>query len=167
MYRAVRTLGLLIAIVAAVTAVPAQETGDEYLVDLPAGWQQESFVDGAKIKRVEYTYGDRSKGLLKIKRVRAERGQTLDDVVTRDVDGSMKFQPGFVAGKNEPFTGGALTGAFVQYDFTRGGKPMMGRHYYLGGADGTVWILQFTGDRTTLGQIRNITDQMARSFKER
>ena len=34
------------------------------------------------------------------------------------------------------------------------------------GADGTVWVLQFTGDRTTLGQIRNETDQITRSFRE-
>jgi hypothetical protein len=172
MYRAIRTLAVAIAVVASVAVATAQETaprdaGDEYTIDLPAGWEQESFVDGAKIRRVEYIFGDRSKGLLKVKRVRAERGQTFDDVVSHDVDGSLKFQPGFVMGRNERFAGGAHTGALVQYDFTRGGKPMLGRHYYLAGAEGTVWVLQFTGDRTTLGQIRNVTDQMARSFKEK
>lgn len=53
----------------------------------------------------------------------------------------------------------------VQFDFTRGGKPMLGRYYYLADRDGTVWVLQFTGDRTLLGQSRNVTDQMARSFR--
>ena len=159
-------LVVVLAIVAAVGAATAQD-GDTYKLDLSTGWEQSSFVDGAKIRRVEYVYGDRSQGLLKVKRIRAESGQTLEDVVARDVDGSLKFQPGFVQGRQERFAGGSLTGYLVQFDFTRGGKPMLGRFYYLQGSDATVWVLQFTGDRTTLGEIRNVTDQMARSFREK
>jgi len=167
MKRAVRTLVVALAIAAAAAVAPAQEAGDAYTMDLSRGWEQTSFVDGAEIRRVEYVYGDRSQGLLKVKRIRAEGGQTLEDVVARDVDGSLKFQPGFVQGRQERFAGGSLTGYLVQFDFTRGGKPMLGRFYYLQGSDATVWVLQFTGDRTTLGEIRNVTDQMARSFRER
>lgn len=147
-------------------AVGLAQDKQEYALDLPAGWDMTSFVDGAKIKRTEYVYGDRSKGLLKVKRLRAERGEPIETVMASDVDASLKFQPGYVAGKNERFGGGALAGYFVQFDFTRGGKPMLGRNYYLQGADGSVWVLQFTGDRTVLAQIRNLTDQMARSFRE-
>jgi hypothetical protein len=145
----------------------AQEQGADYDLDLPAGWEMATFVDGAKIKRTEYVFGDRSKGLLKIKRIRGDRSLPIETVATNDVDASLKFQPGYVAGRNERFGGGALPGYFVQFDFTRGGRPMLGRNYYLNGADGTVWVLQFTGDRTTLAGIRNLTDQIARSFREK
>jgi hypothetical protein len=162
-----RILAAVLVAVAAAGAASAQENADAYTLDLSAGWEQASFVDGAKIRRVEYVYGDRSQGLLKVKRIRAEQGQTLEDVVARDVEGSLKFQPGYVQGRHERFAGGNLAGYLVQFDFTLGGKPMLGRFYYLQGADGSVWVLQFTGDRTTLGEIRNVTDQMARSFRGR
>jgi hypothetical protein len=150
----------------AVAVALAQEPGQAFTIDLATGWEQTNFVDGAKIKRTEYVYGDRSQGLLKVKRLLTERGQVFDDVVSHDVDGGLKFQPGFVQGRKEPFGGGVLTGNLVEFDFTRGGKPMLGRYYYLQGSSGIVWVLQFTGDRTTLGQIRNLTDQMARTFRE-
>lgn len=166
-------IAVLLGVVSA--AASAQDTGEqaaekvtkpEYTIDLPAGWSEESFIDGAKIKRTEYVYGDRSQGLLKVKRIRAERGQTLEDVAGRDVDGTLKFLPGYVPGRAERFGGGSLQGQFVQFDFTRGGRQLLGRHYYLAGSDGAVWVLQYTGDRSILGQLRNVTDQMARSFRE-
>lgn len=166
MKKAVRMLAVAVMLGAAVGIAAAQDA-DHYTIDLPAGWEQANFVDGAKIPRVEYVYGDRSRALLKIKRIRGERGEQLGDVVTHDVDGSLKFQPGYVPGRSERFAGGTLAGQFVQFEFTRGGKPMLGRYYYLTGDDGAVWVLQFTGDRETLGQIRNVTDQMARSFREK
>jgi hypothetical protein len=159
------TLIVTALLVAAGPGAMAQEAG-EYAIDLPAGWSQESYVDGAKIKRVEYIFGDRTRALLKVKRLRAERGQTVEDVAARDVDSTLKFLPGYVLGRTERFAGGTHTGTFVQFDFTRGGRPMLGRHYYLAGSDGTVWALQFTGSRDVLGQLRNATDQMARSFRE-
>jgi hypothetical protein len=159
-------LAIAVLVGVASTVATAQEKEEGYAIDLPSGWSQETFVDGAKIRRTEYVYGDRSQGLLKVKRIRAERGQTLEDVVTRDVEGTLKFLPAYVPGRAERFGGGALQGSLVQFDFTRGGRQLLGRHYYLAGSDGTVWVLQFTGDRTVLGQLRNVTDQMARSFRE-
>jgi hypothetical protein len=168
MKTAVRMFALALALVAAVAfPAAAQEPDQGYAIDLPAGWEQASFVDGAKIKRTEYVFNDRAKGLLKVRKIRVEPGQRIDDVVSHDVDGSIKFQPGYVQGHTERFGGGTLAGALVQFDFTRGGRPMLGRNYYLQGADGAVWVLQFTGDRETLGSIRNLTDQMARSFQEK
>ena len=147
------------------SVVRAQEPGSDFDVDLPSGWEMTTFVDGAKVKRTEYVFGDRSKALLKVKRLRSERSEGFESLVTGDVEGGLKFQPGFVAGRNERFGGGTLTGSLVEFDFTRGGRPMLGRNYYLQAADGSVWVLQFTGDRTTLGGIRNLTDQIARSFR--
>ena len=59
-----------------------------------------------------------------------------------------------------------MAGTLMEFDFTASGKPMLGRYYYLKGSNSTIWVLQFTGDRTVLGSMRNVTDQMARSFKE-
>ncbi len=167
MMTSVRTVVAALVVGILGTLVLAQDAGSDYALDLSAGWEQTSFVDGAKIKRTEYVYGDRSKGLLKVRRLRTESSEPLETTVSNDVDGSLKFQPGYVQGRREAFGGGAMTGFLVQYDFTRGGKPMLGRNYYLKSGDGSVWVLQFTGDRTTLGEIRNLTDQMARSFQEK
>lgn len=163
-----RTMRPVIVVLLLLTGsgLPARaQTPDDYVLNLPTGWEQTGYTDGAKVERIEYIYGDRSAGLLKVKRVRLDAGDTLDSYVDRDTSVTLRFLPGFVPGRQERFAGGAMAGSLVQFDFTKGGKPMLGRYYYLAGADpGTVWILQFTGDRNSLGQIRNLTDQMARSF---
>lgn len=158
---------VVVALVLALPGGVAAQGGDKtYELPLPQGWQETSYVDGAQIKRVEYVYGDRSQAMLKVKHTRVRRGESLDMVVDREL-GSLRFQPGFVQGRTEGFGGGALSGTLVEYDFNRGGKPMLGRSYVLAGDDSTVWVLQFTGDRTMLKSLRNVTDQMARSFREK
>jgi hypothetical protein len=163
-----RVLALVLAVGMCLSLAHAGqgEKRDEYGLDLPTTWQKSKFTDGAKIERIEYVYGDRSDGLLKVKKARLGGTETLDTYVRGDVDSTLRYLPGYVAGRNEPFGGGPMKGQLVQFDFTRAGRPMMGRYYYLAGADGTIWVLQFTGDRATLGQIRNETDQIARSFRE-
>jgi hypothetical protein len=158
-------LALAVALVLGLSATASAQRDADYAFDLPQGWERESFVDGAQIKRTEYVYGDRSSAMLKVKKVRIGRGETVDSVVERELT-ALRFLPGFAQGRSEPFTAGALSGQLVQFDFNRGGKPMMGRHYYLAGGDSALWVLQFTGDRSTLGGLRNVTDQMARSFRE-
>lgn len=161
-----RLLGVML-IALAVSALGLAQEGPGYAFDLPQDWEELSFTDGAEIRRVEYVYGDRSKALLKVKRVRLEPGQTLEAAVAADTDSSLRFMQGYVAGKSERFAGGVLSGYLVQFDFTKGGRPMLGRYYYLAGAEGTVWTLQFTGERSSLSQLRNVTDQIGRSFREK
>lgn len=163
--RRITNAAVLALVVLGLSLAPsAAQEGDEYQLVLPQGWELNSYTDGARIKRVEYIYGDRSNAVLKVKRVRLGRDDTIEAIVDREI-GALRFQPGFVQGRSEDFSGGGLAGKMIQFDFTRSGKPMLGRHYYLAGGDSTVWVMQFTGDRTSLGQMRNVTDQMARSFR--
>ncbi|HQR37671.1 MAG TPA: hypothetical protein PLF26_04650 [Blastocatellia bacterium] len=163
-----RTVHVTLLLVIAACIPALAQTPDDYSLSLATGWELSAYTDGAKVERVEYIYGDRSAGLLKVKRVRLDSGETLDAYVDRDTAVTLRFLPGFVQGRQERFAGGAMAGMLVQFDFTKGGKPMLGRYYYLAGADNSsIWVLQFTGDRSVLGQARNITDQMARSFRER
>ena len=148
------------------TLATAQGRND-YTIDLPSGWEAHTYRDGATIERKEYVYGDRSDALMKVKRLRVSPGEAVEAVAEREADSSLRFQPGFVPGRSEQFGGGGHQGVLVQFDFTRAGKPMIGRYYYLRGDESTVWVLQFTGARDVLGRIRNVTDQMARSFQAR
>jgi hypothetical protein len=164
-----RTIAFVIAALFALGLTAGARAQEERSYDftLPTGWEQTSFVDGAQIKRVEYIYGgDRSRALLKVKRHRVARGDTTATVIDREVQ-NLRFLPGYSATRSEPLGGGTYTGTMTQFDFTRGGRQLMGRYYFLAGDDSTVWELQFTGDRTLLGSLRNATDQIARSFKEK
>ncbi|MCC6743773.1 MAG: hypothetical protein IT175_07905 [Acidobacteria bacterium] len=156
-----------ITFVAAAATMTAAQAVSDYTLSLPSGWEKAAFTDGAKIDRVEYVNGDRRNGLLKIKRVRLQPGESMDAVVARDSEGSHRFLPGYVAGTSERFAGGTMSGYLVQFDFSRGGAAMMGRNYYLAGRDSSVWILQFTGERASLAPIRNETDRIARTFQEK
>ncbi len=167
MAKSLRRVWGVMVVAAACTIIAVAQDASEYSLSLPTGWERAAFTDGAKIDRVEYVFGDRKNALLKIKRVRLEPGESLEAVVTKDTDGSQRFLPSYVAGKTERFTGGPHVGYLVQFDFSRGGAAMMGRNYYLAGRDSSVWILQFTGERTSLAQLRNETDQIGRSFREK
>ena len=155
----------VLVVLCASTAASVQESDGYEALKLPAEWERVEYKDGATIGRVEYVYNDRSEALLKIKRTRAASGEGPQEIAERDLERTLRFLPGYVRGRTEPFGGGNHAGLLTQFDFSRGGKPMLGRHYYLKGDDSTVWVLQFTGDRTILGRIRNVTDQIARGFK--
>jgi hypothetical protein len=150
---------------AAQESAPASQ--EEYELRQPDDWTKVEYKDGAGVPRVEYVFRDRSDALLKIKRVRVSGGQGPSQLAERDMEQVLRFSPGFVRGKTERVAGGAHEGVMAQYDFVRGGKPMLGRNYYLQGGEGTVWVLQFTGDRATLSELRAVTDRIAREFKQK
>jgi hypothetical protein len=157
----------LIALVLAVAAPALAFEGQDYSLELPDGWVANEYVDGAQYRRVEYIYGERSQGLLRIKRVRSTQGEDPGALSDRDSEMVLRYQPGYVRGRSEKFGGGHLSGVVTQYEFTNGGRPMLGRNYYLRGDDTTIWVLQFTGERNTLRQARPETDRIARSFQPR
>ena len=165
--KALRTMLAATFAIGLFLSLAAAQGRDDYTIDLPAGWEMHSYRDGATIERKEYVYGDRSDALMKVKRLRVSPGEAVDAVAERESDQTLRFQPGFVPSRSEQFGGGSHRGVLVQFDFTRAGKPMLGRYYYLRADESTVWVLQFTGDRDVLGRIRNVTDQMARSFQAR
>ena len=82
----------------------------------------------------------------------------------RALEQSLRYQPGFIEGKEEKFNG-RMDGVTVSYEYTLTGKPMMGRIYFLQSDSRTAYVLHFTGLRDSISRIRNQTDSIARSFK--
>jgi hypothetical protein len=163
-----KALLVLIVLGASAVAVSAQETlvsdQGEYSIELPSGqWRSISEPETAR-ERAEFVYGDRMDGFLQIRKEIVDAGTSPADVALRDQDQKLRYIPGFVGGKQEPFSG-RLSGVTASYEFTKAGKPMMGRIYYLQADNRTIYALRFTGLRDKLARIRNQTDLIARSFK--
>ena len=134
----------------------------DYSLELPsATWRSISEPDAAQ---PEFVYGDRLDGYLTIRKEVVEAGTTPADFAQRDQDLKLRFLPGFVQGKQDPFNG-RLDGVMISYEFVRTGKPMLGRTYYLQADNRTIYALRFTGLRDKLNRIRNQTDLIARTFK--
>jgi hypothetical protein len=136
----------------------------KYSLTLPAGWHAVTSRDGLGRPQVDIIYNVRENGLLKIRRIAVEAGAKAMDVAKREEEQSLRFQPGYAKGSVENFAA-SVNAALVVYDFTSGGKPMIGRNYYLLVNETTIYLMRFSGSRNTLGPIRNQTDAIARSFK--
>jgi hypothetical protein len=135
-----------------------------YVVDFPSPlWRLVDEPDEMH-QHAEFVYGDRNDGYLRIRKETLDEGLTVREFARRDQEQKVRFLPGYVDGKEDPFTG-RLTGVTVSYEFTQAGKPMVGRTYYLQADDRTVYVLRFTGSRDKLARIRNQTDQIGRTFK--
>ena len=109
-------------------------------------------------------YGDRMDGYLQIRKEVVDAGVTPQKFSERESDQKLRFLPGFVEGREEPFSG-RMNGVAFNYEYTYSGKPMTGRIYYLQADNRTIYVLRFTGMRDRLSRIRNQTDSMARSFR--
>jgi hypothetical protein len=164
------TIFLTLACIYTLAALSAQaqvafaDESVEYTLELPSQtWRVVAKPDGIH-QHAEFIYGDRNDGYLQIRKEVVDAGTTPSDVARRDEDQKLRFQPGFVAGKEEKFAG-RLNGITVSYEFTNAGKAMSGRIYYLQADNRTIYALRFTGLRDRLGRIRNQTDLIARSFR--
>ena len=135
-----------------------------YTIDLPSPtWRLIDEPDEMH-QHTEFVYGDRSDGYLRIRKEAVEEGLSLRDFADRDQDQKTRYLPGYMSGKEEPFSG-RLSGLTRSYEFTERGKAMVGRTYYLQGDSRTVFVLRFTGLREKLLRIRNQTDSIARSLR--
>lgn len=157
---------LAVAFVA--TAAQAQEVFSdenvEYTLELPnTTWRATSRPDSVH-QHVEFVYGDRMDGYLRIRKEVVEGEERPDDLAARDADLKLRYRPGYVGGKQESFAG-RLSGVTFGYEYTESGKQMAGRLYYLKADNRTVYTLHFTGLRDKLQRIRNQTDAIARSFR--
>lgn len=136
----------------------------EYTFELPSATWRAILEPDAAHEHPEFVYGDRLDGHLTIRKEVIEAGTSASEVGRRDQDLKLRFLPGFVPGKEEPFNG-RLDGVTMSYEYVRGGKTMLGRTYYLQSDNRTIYALRFTGLRDKLSRIRNQTDLIARTFK--
>lgn len=136
----------------------------DYTFELPSATWKAILEPDAAHEHPEFVFGDRLDGFLQIRKEVVEAGTTPSEVARRDQDLKLRFLPGFVEGKEEPFKG-RLDGVTISYEFVRTGKPMLGRTYYLQVDNRTIYALRFTGLRDKLNRIRNQTDLIARTFK--
>ena len=136
----------------------------DYTFELPSTTWRSILEPDAAHEHPEFVFGDRLDGYLTIRKEIVDAGTTPAEVARRDQDLKLRFLPGFIEGKQEPFNG-RVDGVTMSYEFVRTGKPMLGRTYYLQVDNRTIYALRFTGLRDKLGRIRNQTDLIARTFK--
>lgn len=161
-------LACALAVAAASAAPRAQEVFSdenvEYTLELPnATWRATSRPDSVH-QHVEFVYGDRMDGYLRVRREVVEGEAKPDELARRDADLKLRYRPGYVGGKLDNFAG-RLSGVTFGYEYTESGKQMAGRIYYLRADGRTVYALHFTGLRDRLQRLRTQTDAIARSFR--
>ena len=134
----------------------------EYTFDLPnENWIM--VVKPSKLSpNVEYVYNDRSDGHFEIRKLTANSGETMTDVI-RSEETKLQFLPGFVVGKEEVFRGN-FDGKVLNYEYVRSGRNWSGRMIFLKIDDKTYYALRFTGMKDKLLSIRNNTNSIGRSF---
>lgn len=136
----------------------------DYTFDLPSPTWRSILEPDAAHENPEFVFGDRLDGYLTIRKEIVDAGTTAAQLAERDMDQKLRFLPGFVEGKQDPFNG-RLDGVTITYEYTKTGKVMLGRTYYLQVDNRTIYALRFTGLKDKLSRIRNQTDLIARSFK--
>ena len=158
-------LGLMASMTAAAFAQQAYVNDKvEYTFDLPSPTWKLILEPDASHPHPEFVYGDRLDGYFTVRKEVVDAGTTPSQLAQRDLDSTLRFLQGFLEGKEESFNG-RLDGVTVTYEFTRNGKVMTGRTYYLKSDNRTIYALRFTGLKDKLTRIRNQTDMMARTFK--
>jgi hypothetical protein len=146
------------------------QSGEEYVdpegkfkIKLQGDWRAITYSDAVGRQKTEFVYKDRRVGLLKITSTSLTGGD-LTNMVRQDEENQRTYRAGYVAGSNEDFGGGGLAGVRLAFYTTESYKQVANTTYYL--KDGNrVWVLKFTGPKGTLDSMRNVTDQMARSFR--
>jgi hypothetical protein len=156
---------VLFGVIAPVTAQNGQEFTDpagQYKLTLIGDWRAVSYSDAVGRPKTEFVYRDRSEGLLKV--ARETLPGALSDFVRQEEENLKIYRSGFEGSVKEPFGGGALAGIRLSFYSTEGNRKMANTYYYLQDKN-AVWALRFIGKRGSLDAIRNVTDQVARSFR--
>lgn len=155
-------LGGSAAAVVAQNGQEFKEPAGQYTLTLIGDWKSVSYNDAVGRPKTEFVYRDRSEGLLKINRETLPGA--LSDFVRQEEENLKIYRSGFEGSASEQFGGGALNGIRLSFFSTEGNRKMANTYYYLQDKN-AVWVLRFTGKRGALDTVRNLTDQMARSFK--
>jgi hypothetical protein len=138
------------------------DPGGQYKLTLIGDWRAVSYSDAVGRQKTEFVYRDRAEGLLKI--TRETLSGTLADAVRQEEENLKIYRSGFEGAAREPFGGGALSGIRFSFFSTEGNRKMANTHYYLQDKN-AMWVLRFSGKRGSLDTVRNLTDQIARSFR--
>jgi hypothetical protein len=169
MSRKGRLLAASLAIVVFPLSVSSQ-TGKVYedktngfRITLIGDWRAVSYNDAVGRQKSEFVYRDRSEGLLRITRD-SLGSRSISDVEHEDEEAMRAFRSGVELAAKEAFGGGAMRGIRLSYYYVESGRKIAGTMYFLQDAN-QVWELKFTGKRGVLDLIRNVTDEMARSFQ--
>lgn len=134
-----------------------------YTFAIPDAKWKMSAKPSATSPNVEFVYGDRTEGLLEVRKLTVPKDKLLSDLIHSDEEQKLQFRPGFVAGRDENFAG-RLRGTVYNFEYVAAGKNMAGRFYFLKANDTTVYLLKFTGPKDALRSMRNQTDSIARTF---
>lgn len=135
----------------------------EYTFDIPSDVWKITASPSEINPNVEYVYGDKMDGHLEIRKLTVKADDMLSDVIATE-ENKLKFMQGYVAGREENFSG-TFPGRIFNFEFIRSARNMSGRFYFLRASDTTVYVLRFTAERDKLRAIRNQTDSIARTFK--
>ncbi len=111
---------------------------------------------------VNLVYTTANDGDLEIRKLTLSANRPLGELMKSEEE-KLQFLRGFVAGKDENFTG-ALRGSVYNYEYVSSGRGKAGRFYYLRDGD-TVYVLRFTAYADKLRSLRTQTDMMARTFQ--
>lgn len=133
-----------------------------YSFSLPDAQWKMTAKPSATNANVEYVYVDRSDGHLEVRKIKVARDAVLTDVI-RDEEQRLRFNRGFVAGREENFAG-KLRGSVFNFEYVSSGRSMSGRYYFLRADDTTVYMLRFSGEKDSLRSIKHHTDSIARTF---
>ena len=163
----ISTLVLFVCSLLCVATALAQEgkfsdPSVDYSFDVPDDRWKMTVPPSSTKPNVEYVFIDRNDGHLEVRRLTVAKDAILGDVI-REEEHKLQFLPGFVAGRDENFSG-YLRGSIFNFEFVRSGRPMSGRFYFLRANETTIYILRFTGYRDKLKSIRNQTDSISRTF---
>lgn len=166
-----KTRSVFIPLVVMVLSIVVPGQGTDEFVDpsrkfkivLVGDWRAVSYNDAVGRPRTEFVYRDRSEGLLKITRENLN-GRSLEAFVREEEENARLYRAGFEQAGKEAFGGGSLRGLRLSFYYIESGRRMAATYYYLQDGD-AAWVLRFTGRRGSLDAIRNVTDQIARSFR--
>lgn len=157
---------IAMAVLGAALSASAQQSFTDANVDysfsLPDAKWKMTAKPSTTSPNVEYVYGDRFDGHLEVRRLTVQNDAMLTDLVENE-EQKLQFRPGFVAGKQENFTG-KLRGSIFNFEYVAAGKNMSGRYYFLRANDTTVYVLRFSAQKDSLRSLQPQTDSIARTF---
>lgn len=139
-----------------------KDPAGQFKLTLYGDWRAVSYSDAVGRQKTEFVYRDRAEGLLKI--AQETLSGSLADMARQEEESLRIYRAGFERASSEPFGGGALTGIRFSFYSTDSGRQTASTFYFLQDKS-NVYILRFTGKRGALDTIRNLTDQVARSFQ--